>query len=93
MLNPVALAQPARVGYIDECTFTCIAEQAALSDAGDKNVREAVIVVIADGDAHAVEFDIESRMRGHISECAVMIVVVETQGTALLFRGRANRRR
>ena len=43
-------------GDFDEGAFGVVAEQAALADAGDENVGEAVVIVIADGYAHAVHF-------------------------------------
>ena len=80
-----ALPQSAGVGHIDERAFAGVAEQAVLSDAGDQNVREAVVVVIANRDAHAVHFDIETGAGRHVGECAIAIVVIEVQrGAALL---------
>jgi hypothetical protein len=60
------------------------AEEAILADAGDEQIGEAVVVVIADGNAHAVHFDVESRGFRHVGEAAVAIVVIEAQRAALL---------
>ena len=39
-----------------------------LADRGDQDVLEAVVVVVGDGDAHAVEIAVQSRGRGDILE-------------------------
>ncbi len=48
-----------------------------------KMIGEAVVVVIADGDAHAVQLDIESCGFGDVGESAVAIVAIELQRGAL----------
>src|ERR1051325_1847495 len=56
-----------------------------LADASDQNVGKAVIVVISHGNAHAVEFHIESGVRRDVGESAVPVVVVEAKRGAILF--------
>src|SRR5215468_5546372 len=46
-----------------------------LSDGGDEYVVVAVVVIIANRYAHAIEADPQSGTGSHISECAVAIVV------------------
>ncbi len=88
MLNPSRLPRPRGVGDVNERAFAGVAEQPVLADAGDENVGEAVVVVIADGHAHAVEFNIEAGARGYIGEGAVAVVVVEAKrGAVLLVAG------
>lgn len=55
----------------------------ALTDAGYEDVRKAVIVVIADGHAHSVQFDIQARGLGYVRECSIAIVLEELQRGAL----------
>ena len=57
-------------------------KQAILPDASDENVGKSVVVVIADGDAHAVKFDVEAGGAGNVGESAVAIVFVELQSGA-----------
>ncbi len=84
----LALAETARVGDVHECAFTGVAEQPVLANAGDENVGEAIIVVVAHSHAHAIEFDIDTRARSHVGESAVPVVVVEAQrGAVLLVAG------
>jgi len=45
---------------VGEGAFAGVVEEAALADAGDENVGETVVVVIGDGDRHAVEFNVEA---------------------------------
>ena len=85
MLNPSRLPKPARVGYVDESSFAGVAEEPVLAHASDENVGKTVVVVIANRDAHAIHFDIESGARRHVGESSVAVVVVEAQrGAALL---------
>ena len=90
MLKPSRLPSPLVAGHVDECAFAGVAKQPVLADAGDENIGKAVVVVIADGHAHAVEFNVESGVRGHVGERAVAVVVIEPQRGALLFCGRAS---
>ena len=48
-----------------------------------KNVREAIIVVIADGHAHSIHFDIQAGRASNVSERSIAIVAVQTQSRFL----------
>src|SRR5437899_8181213 len=52
---------------VHESPFAGVAEETALADAGDENIGETVVVVIADGHAHSVKLDVE-RSEEHTSE-------------------------
>jgi L-lactate utilization protein LutC len=56
-----------------------------LSHAGNQDVGEAVIVVIADRDAHAIHFEVEAGALGYVREGTIAIIAVEAQGRALAF--------
>src|SRR4029077_19844774 len=49
----------------------------SLAEGGDEEIVEAVVIVVADGYAHAEEFDVETGFVGDVGEGAVVIVVVE----------------
>ncbi len=84
----LTLAETRGIGDIDERPFAGVAEESVLADSGDENVGKAVVVVVANGNSHAVEFDIEAGARGYISECAVAVVVVKTErGAGFLVTG------
>ena len=57
----------------------------ALADGGNEDVVEAIVVVVADGDAESEERNVEAGLARHVGEGAVVIVVVELQS------GRAGR--
>src|SRR5207247_2665472 len=78
----LATKQRARAGGLDEGSFAGVAKEAALADASDENVGEAIVVVIADGHAHSVHLDVKPHAFGDIGKSAVAIVAVETQGRA-----------
>src|SRR5260221_3322835 len=81
----LASSEAAGLCHVYKGSFAGIAEQAVLADASDQNIREAIVVVIADGDAHAVEFDVESGGAGDIGEGAVAIISIELQRGAIPF--------
>ena len=75
----LALAESAGIGHVHECSLAGVMEQAVLTDAGDEDVREAIVVVIADRDAHAIQFDIEAGAGGHVRESAVVVVAIKAR--------------
>ncbi len=77
--------QAARAGHIHKGAFGGVAKQPVLPHTGDQNIREAVVVVISDGYAHAVHFDIKTGLARHIGKAAVAIVLVKTQRRMLPF--------
>ena len=56
-----------------------------MAERGDEDIVEAVVVVIADGNAHAKHFNGEASFLRDVSECAVVIVVIEGQRGAMAF--------
>src|SRR5205807_10532663 len=68
---------------VDERSLAGVAKKMALADAGDENVGETVVVVIADGHAHSVKLDVESCAARYVRECAVAIVAVEAKSRTL----------
>ena len=63
-----AFAEAGGNGYVDESALAGVPKKAILTDASDQDVRESIVVVVSDGDAHAVEFDVEAGARRHIGE-------------------------
>ena len=54
------------------------------SNCGDKNIVETIIIVIADGNTHAVEADVQSGAGCNISEVAFAIVAIQRHRRRLL---------
>src|SRR5580704_1481301 len=48
-----------------------------LSERGDEDIVEAVVVVITDGHAHSEKLNCKPGLRGHVRECSVVIIVIE----------------
>ncbi len=88
--EPLAGLEAGGASDIGKFAVTVIAEEMALADAGDENVGEAVVVVIADGYAHAVHFDIEAGGAGDVGERTVAIVAIETLAWIFGACGRAS---
>src|SRR5580700_9265843 len=81
-------SQSAGAGYIHKSSFSCIVEQPVLSHACDQDVRKAVVVIVANGYAHAVHFNVQSSMGGNVGKAAISVVVVKPQrGAVLLVAG------
>ena len=60
-----------------------VVKQAVAFERGDVDVFAAVIVIVGDGDSHAVHLDVEAAARGDVREGAVAIVAIERgQGAA-----------
>src|ERR1035437_8768628 len=78
-----ATAQPGLFGDVDEAAAAVIPEEAVLADGGDQEVREAIVVVVADGHTHAVHFHRQAGALGDVGEGAVTVVAVEPHGGAL----------
>ena len=90
VLKRAAAAQPGLLGDVDEVAAAVVLEQAVLPDGGDQDIGKAVVVVVADGHAHAVHFDGKSGALGDVGEGAVAVVAVEPHGGALRACGRAS---
>jgi hypothetical protein len=59
-----------------------VAEESVAAARGDEQVRPAVVVVVADRDAHAVEFDVQPARGGHVLVAASAIAVQGRRGSA-----------
>ena len=69
-----AIAEPGLVGDVDEASVTRVAEQPALSDAGDREILAAVVVEVAGGRAHRVDLQVQARFRRDVLEGAAAAV-------------------
>src|SRR5262249_49497552 len=58
--------EAARASHIDEGAFSGVVEEAALSHASDEDIWKTIVVVIADGHAHAIHLKIESGAFGYV---------------------------
>ena len=76
-------AQSGGLGNVDERAAAVVLKEAVLPHAGDQDIGEAVVVVIADRHAHAVHLHLQPGVLGHVGERAVAIVAIELQGAAL----------
>src|SRR5690349_6276588 len=47
------------------------------ADCGDENIVESIIIVIADGDAHAVASDVKTGAFGCVGEMTMAIVMIK----------------
>src|ERR1043165_4041495 len=56
-----------------------VMEEAALPERADKDVLVTIVVVIADGDAHAGDRDCQCGASGRVSERSVVVVVIQLQ--------------
>ena len=65
-------------GDIGEGAIAVVVEELIAVHAGDVEVDEAIVVVIASGNAHGVAGALESCFFGHVGEGAVTVVTVET---------------
>src|SRR5262249_48956950 len=73
---------PAKAGLVrnvDEVSFAGVLKELVLADRSDQDVRETVVVVIADGDAETVKLDREAGLLGDVGESAVAIVAIESR--------------
>ncbi len=59
-----------------------VAQQLVGADRGDEQVDVAVVVVVAGGDARAVEREIDARLAAHVAEAARAVVLVERERAA-----------
>ena len=77
--------------HISEGAVAIVVEQVILAERSDEDVVVAVVVVVADGNAHAEHFDGETCFARHVGECPVVIVVIEGERGVLAARGPENR--
>ena len=83
MLKAWRRSRPLRAGRVDERALAGVAEQAVLPDARDEQIGEAVVVVVADGDAHPIQLDVESRRPRDVGERTVPVVAKQAQRRSL----------
>ena len=74
-------------GHVAELAVAFVVEQAVAFERGDVDVVAAVVVVVADGDAHAVDLDVEAAAARDVGERAVVIVAIERGGGVAAARG------
>ena len=82
-----ALRIPDGCGDVAEFAVAFVVEQAVAFERGDVDVVAAVVIVVADGDAHAVHLDVEAAAARDVGEGAVAIVAIERGGGAAAARG------
>ena len=61
-----------------------VAEQPVSADAGDEQVREAVVVEVADARPDAVHRDVQPGRHGHVRKRAVAVVAVQGEARGLV---------
>src|SRR5690348_2208560 len=67
------------LGHVREGAVAIIVKQMILAVGGDEDVVTAVVIIIADGYAHAIHFNGQARLLGHVRKCSVVIVAIEGQ--------------
>ena len=72
-----AFWMPGGLGHVAELAAAFVVEQTVAFERGDVDVVAAVVVVVADGHAHAVHLDVQAAAGGDVGERAVLIVAVE----------------
>src|SRR5258708_25789998 len=70
---------------MNESSLAGVAKKTALPHAGDENVGETVVIIIADGNSHSIELDVEACAARHVGKRAVAVVAVEPQSGSLAF--------
>ena len=83
IVKPQRAAGESRIGHagfrgdIGKLAVAQIAEKMIRSDRGDVDVHVAIVVVVADGAALAIDFKREPGLPGDIRESPILIVVIE----------------
>src|SRR5216683_3641306 len=75
------------LGYVRECSIAIIAIENYTPEAGDKQIRPAIIVVLADHRTHGPTGITDARFVGDVGEGPIVIIVVE-RAASLLARQR-----
>src|SRR5207248_8055851 len=68
---------------VDKSSFAGVLEQAVLTHASDQDVRIAVVVVVSNGHAHSIHFNIKTGSTGYIGESSIAIVAIELERAAV----------
>ncbi len=79
----VRTPEPRGFGHVRKRAVAVVVEEMALADSSNKDVVEAIVVVVADRDAHPKKRNVQARPARHVGEGPVVIIVVKLQ------RGRA----
>jgi len=69
--------EPGLLRHVGECAVAIVVKQMVLPVGGDEQIVVAVVVVITDGHAHAIDLDGQPRFVRHVGERAIVIVVIE----------------
>ena len=72
-----AAAHAGLASHFLEFSSAFIVKKMIAADAGNENIGQAVVVVIADGDTHRIKAYIQPRPCRHVGEMAVAVVVVK----------------
>src|SRR5450631_422008 len=82
-------AHTRRLGYIRKCAIAVIAVKRVPMNSNDVEILEAIVVVVANGDAHLISMARDAGFLGHVGKSSVPIIVVqaiEKTGICLLQR-------
>ena len=71
------MGKPRLLGHVRERAVAVVVKQDVLAPAGDEEIVEAVVIVIADRDPGGPDAAAEARARGHVAERAVAIVAIQ----------------
>ena len=66
--RPLRIAQPRLRGRVGERAVAVVVQERDAAERGDEQIEIAVVVVVADRDAHAVRLDTGMRLLGHVRE-------------------------
>src|ERR1700731_2627044 len=75
--------ETARTRGINKSSFAGVAKKPALPHASDENIRETIVVVVADGHSHSIHLDVQSCASRHVRKGAIAVVPVEPQRGSL----------
>src|SRR5258708_37391331 len=70
---------------MNESSLAGVAKKTALAHAPKEDVGETVVIIIADGNSHSIELDVEACAARHVGKRAVAVVAVEPQSGSLAF--------
>ena len=75
--------EAARPRDVGEGAFAVVVKEPVLSDARDQQIGKAVVVVIADRDAHPVHLNVETRRARDVAKRSIAVVAIEAERGAL----------
>src|SRR6266851_3265685 len=65
------------VSEVGKSPISVVVKKLIAGDAGKINIRPAVVIVVADGNAHAVAGASQARFVGHVSKRQIMVVAIQ----------------